>query len=126
MLAPLRRRIAFALLVVLALAQVNVAVAGCLTERGGSSMSSMVLTSSDMQAPCDGCQAPEHMSNACVLHCTSDPQLTRSFESSVVPGIERPFYRIARIEERSHAHWALDGPPVAPPPRRILLHSFLL
>jgi hypothetical protein len=125
MLAPLHRRIALLLLVVLALAQVNIALAGCLMERGGS-MSSMAPTSTDMQAPCDGCHSPEQMSTACVLHCTSDLQLTRSFESPILPRVERPFFRIARIEEQFHAPWALDGPPVAPPPRRILLHSFLL
>jgi hypothetical protein len=124
MLGPLRRRIAFAVLMVLALAQVDVALAGCLMERVAS-MSSVGQTSSDVQAPCDACHAPEQMSNACVFHCTSDLQLTRSFASPVLRGVERPFFRIARIEER-HAPWTLDGPPVAPPPRRILLHSFLL
>jgi hypothetical protein len=84
----------------------------------------------DMDTPCDGCASPQsavdQISNGCVLHCTADLQLTRSSESPVLSVIERPFFLISRIEDRSHARLALDGPPVGPPPRRILLHSFLI
>lgn len=114
----LRRRVALALLALLAFAQVNVALAGCFMDR--TSM-----------ATCEGCdpQVPDaldQVSNACVVHCTSDLQLTGPAQTALPAAIDVPLFLVARLEPRPPARSALDGPPVGPPPRRILLHSFLI
>src|SRR2546425_4000228 len=120
MSARLRRRIAFVVLTLLAFAQVNVALAGC-----------FMANSADMATPCDSCDAapavaPDQISNVCVVHCTSDLQLTAALTPLVLDAIEIPIFVVLRFESPPPPRLALDGPPVAAPPRRILLHSFLV
>src|ERR1041385_2430911 len=78
MSSRLKRRFALILLALLAFAQVNVALAGCFRDR--ASMMPASAANSDPGAQCDGCDVPvsklaDHISNACVVHCTSDLQL---------------------------------------------------
>jgi hypothetical protein len=124
-----KRRIALVLLALLAFAQINVALAGCFMDRG--SLAPATATSTDMDAPCDGCSMPpsgtaDQISNACIVHCTSDLQLTTAATPLVFNAIEVPIFVVPRFEAPPPARSALDGPPVAAPPRRILLHSFLI
>jgi hypothetical protein len=122
-----RRHIALVLLTLLAFAQINVALAGCLMERG--SMAQMAAVSGD--DPCVGCNppvsdTPDQISNLCVVHCTSDLQVTAQSEVVVLGAIDIPLFLLPRLELRPPARSVLGGPPVAAPPRRILLHSFLI
>ena len=114
----LRRRIALALFALFAFAQVNVALAGCLMDRA-------------TMAPCESCppQVPDalnQISNACAVHITSDLQLTGPAQTTLLTAIDAPLFLVPRLEPRPPTRTALDGPPVGPPPRRILLHSFLI
>ena len=124
----LRRRVALVLLALLAFAQVDVALAGCFMDRG--SLAPVAATSPDKDPACDGCSMPpsgaDQISNACIVHCTSDLQLTSTATPLVFNAIELPLFVLPRFEFPPPARSALDGPPVAAPPRRILLHSFLI
>jgi hypothetical protein len=128
--ARLKRRIALILLGLLAFAQVNVALAGCFMDR--ASMMPASAASSDMVAPCDGCNVPvsdssDQISNGCLVHCTSDLQLTGDTRAVVLLDVvDIPVLLVPRVESPPLPRKALDGPPVAAPPRRILLHSFLV
>ncbi|HEV8110814.1 MAG TPA: hypothetical protein VGP97_25145 [Burkholderiales bacterium] len=127
--ARLRRRIALVLLALLAFAQVNVALAGCFMDR--ASLASVTATTPDMDGTCDGCSMPpsgpaHQISNVCIVHCTSDLQLTTADIPLVFDAVEIPIFVVPPFESPPLAKSALDGPPVAAPPRRILLHSFLI
>jgi len=110
-----RRRIALLLLILLSFAQVNVALAGCFMDRAS------MANNAGMEQPCE-----DGSPNVCVLHCTSDLQLTGTTAGLVPDVIETAIFVVPRFEFPPPAKSALDGPPVAPPPRRILLHSFLI
>lgn len=119
------RRIAIALIALMAFAQASVALAGCPMERGALS------TMLHLGEPCGGCETefkpyfPE-FANRCVAHCTADLQnagpaialLRGPGEPSVlvVPAALGPSSRDS----------GLEAPPPGSPPRRILLHSFLI
>src|SRR5205809_5232716 len=106
MCARLRRRIAFVVFTLLAFAQVNVALAGC-----------FMANSADMAVPCDSCDAPpvtpDQISNVCVVHCTSDSQLTAPPTPVVLDVIDIPIFVVPRFASPPPPRLALDGPPVA-------------
>ena len=110
----LRRRIALLMIGLLAFAQGSVAFAACSMERG-TAMPAMAM------APDESC-AP----NLCVAHCTSDLQLAGAAASIVRGPADLPVLRIALPEIGPAPHTGLHVPPPGAPPRRILLHSFLI
>ena len=113
--------IALLMLAMLAFAQTAVALAVCSMERGEIAQ---------MAADC-GCKsaAPGSMglgTNACVAHCTSDLQQA-GFAIGLAPGAaDAPVLLVSLVEPPSSRHRGLDSPPPGAPPRRILLHSFLI
>jgi hypothetical protein len=129
MAARLRRRIALALFMLLAFAQANVALAGCFMDPG--SLAPVMAAAPDMDSSCDGCNmAPSitahQISNACVVHCTSDLQLAGTPAAVPLAAIDVLIFVVPRFEFPPPAKSTLDGVAIAAPPRRILLHSFLI
>jgi hypothetical protein len=126
--ARLKRRIALLLLAVLAFAQVNVAMASCATGGGMMAMSMSMAGASDK--PCDGCETPlntpqQQLSSVCATHCATGDQPAAVSAALGVQSIQQPVLVLPRLVPRSRPT-GLDAPPSGAPPRRILLHSFLI
>lgn len=122
----LKRRIALLLLAVLAFAQVNVALAGCAMD-SGTTTSAMAGTADD---PCKGCDTPPtnshvQVSSVCATHCATADQPTAVPAAVMLPTIQRTVLVLPRFVFDARPT-GLDGPPSGAPPRRILLHSFLI
>jgi hypothetical protein len=114
----LRRRIALLMIGLLAFAQGSVAFAACSMERG-TVAPAMAMASDE---PCAECGT----SNLCAAHCTADLQLAGVAVSIVRGPADLPVLRIARPAIGPAPHTGLHAPPPGAPPRRILLHSFLI
>jgi hypothetical protein len=122
----LKRRIALLLLAVLAFAQVNVALASCAMD-SGMMASAMAGTADD---PCKGCDTPlsqpnDQISSVCATHCATAVQPTAVPAAVTLPTIQRTV-RVLQHLVFDARPTGLDGPPSGAPPRRILLHSFLI
>ena len=122
----LKRRIALFLLAVLAFAQVNVALAACAMD-SGMMASAMAGTADD---PCKGCDTPlskpaDQISSVCATHCATTDQPTAVPATVPPPAIQRIVRVLPRLVFDARPT-GLDGPPSGSPPRRILLHSFLI
>lgn len=125
------RRLALALIALLAFAQASVALAACTMDRG--EMGPMMVQTGGNAAAGDECCAPDsvpsvdvQVSNHCFAHCTSDLQLT-GFPVVLVQARAATQVLLLPPPHRSF----LAGPvsEARPPPKitpRILLHSFLI
>jgi hypothetical protein len=113
------RRLALALIAVLAFAQASVALAACSMERG-----EMAQMSSGADC-CGGVEVKlSALPNDCVAHCTSDLQLSGLPVVLVQAPAATQLFMLPRVPDRIAAR---HEPPLrAAPPRRILLHSFLI
>jgi hypothetical protein len=125
MVRALKRRVALLLLGLFVFAQVNVALAACSMDSG---MLGQVMASTG-DGPCGDCgtTGSDHAalsSNLCVAHCTSDLQLAGAGVIIVAAAPTLPALVVRRPEVPLRT--GLDGPPSGAPPRRILLHSFLI
>jgi hypothetical protein len=116
------RRIALALIAVVAFAQANVALAACPMERGAMA-----------QAAADGgcCDTPQlepapQLTNGCVAHCTADLQLSAVPVALVRPPADVPVLFVPGAQPDLPTGAGLATPPLLAPPSRILLHSFLV
>jgi hypothetical protein len=123
----LMRRVALLMIGLLAFAQGSAASAACSMERG-TAAPAMAMAPDE---PCDDCGAATSAAaakypNLCVAHCTSDLQLSGAAASIVRGPADLPVLRIARCEIGPAPHTGLHTPPPGAPPRRILLHSFLI
>jgi hypothetical protein len=107
----------------LAFAQGSVAFAACSMERSMDA-SAMPMASDEPCADC-GAATPKY-SNLCVAHCTADLQLAAVAASIARAPADLPVLRVARPELGPAPHTGLHAPPSGAPPRRILLHSFLI
>ena len=122
----LKRRIALFLVALLALTQVNAAFAHC-AMGGGMTVMAMVGTNDN---PCDGCDTPldnprDQISSICATHCATGGQPATVAAAFSLPTVQRSVFVLPRlIVEASRT--GLDGQPSGAPPRRILLHSFLI
>jgi hypothetical protein len=122
--AWLKRRFALLLLAVLAFAQVNAAIASC--AMGGGMMS--MTGASD--TPCEGCDTPldnpqDRLTSVCATHCATVGEPAAVSAALSVPAIDQPVLLLPRVVPRPRPT-GLDAPPSGAPPRRILLHSFLI
>ena len=100
-------------------AQAAVALALCPMERG--SLAAMSGHSCESAAPAGALGA-----NGCVAHCTADLQQAGFFPgipSGASAGVVLP---APAMEPQSSRNRGLESPPPGAPPRRILLHSFLI
>ena len=81
--------------------------------------------------PCGGCETefkpyfPE-FANRCVAHCTADLQNAGSPAALVRSPGEPPLLVVLPAQNSTSFDSGLDAPPPGAPPRRILLHSFLI
>jgi hypothetical protein len=122
----LKRRIALLLLAMLAFAQANMAWASCAMDAG--MMASVMAGAGD--DPCKGCDTPpgdsrDQISSVCAAHCATGDQ------PAAVPAalmLSRTDVAVLTLPHRifEARPTGLDGPPCGAPPRRILLHSFLI
>lgn len=120
----LLRRIALLLIAALCLGQASLALAACSMERGG-----LAATWASADEPCGGCGLPAEgaaSANACVAHCTSDLQLTGVAPVLARSAADAPVLVLDHPALRLHLHHGLAAAPPGTPPRRILLHSFLI
>jgi hypothetical protein len=110
------------LIALLAFAHGSLALAACDMDRGSMAQA---MAMSDMP-DCDGVAGEDAVpGSACVSHCSSDLQL---------PGLQVPLVRepatvlvlVVQLRERNFDGALLAAPPHPAPPRRILLHSFLI
>lgn len=119
------RRIAFCLIALLGFAQASVVLAACTMDRGA--MAPML----GMTEGCNSCQpqadsdVPQN-ANRCVAHCTADLQLWSG--SVVVVACMHPgaVFLLPPLDRLASPRTGLDETPPGAPPRRILLHSFLI
>jgi hypothetical protein len=117
------RRTALMLIALFAFAQASVAVAGCLMDRGS-------MAASQEMAADNGCDCPPAdgggPSAVCVSHCTADLQLFGQYMAPVVHAAPQHGVLVVHGSDRRLAVAIPYVPPPATPPRRILLHSFLI
>ncbi len=119
------RRFALWLIAVLAFAQASVVLAACSMERG--SMAPML----EMMEGCASCE-PEggtdaaQSANRCVAHCTADLQLSGSLAALVRSPAHVPVLLLPPVNRLASPRTGLEQAPPGAPPRRILLHSFLI
>jgi hypothetical protein len=64
--------------------------------------------------------------NRCFAHCTADLQAVGEPVVLARSAADRPILLLPRTEVRISPHTGLDGAPPGAPPRRVLLHSFLI
>jgi len=122
-----RRRVALLTIGLLVFAQGSVAFAACSMERGAAAPA-MAMAPDEPCADCGAATsgaAPKYP-NLCAAHCTSDLQLASAAASIVRGPADPPVLRVARPELGPAPHTGLHAPPPGAPPRRILLHSFLI
>jgi hypothetical protein len=122
----LKRRIALLLVALAAFTQVNAAMASCAM---GGGMTAPAMTGMAGE-PCDGCDTPlnnprDQMASVCATHCATGAQLGAVTAAISVPTIQRTAFVLPRPVLRARAT-GLDAPPPGAPPRRVLLHSFLI
>lgn len=113
------RRLAFALIALLAFAQAGVALAGCFMDRG--EMANME-TLGDCCNPSPEFQPAPELKNDCLAHCTADLQLSGLPIGLVQAPADVPVLLVP--------HPTVPY-PAAPPlarliPPRVLLHSYLI
>jgi len=122
----LRRRVALLMIGLLAFAQGSTAFATCSMERG-TAAPAMAMAPDEACADCGAATSgASKYPNLCVAHCTSDLQLAGVAASIVRGPADLPVLRIARPEIGPAPRTGLHAPPPGAPPRRILLHSFLI
>jgi hypothetical protein len=119
------RRIALAVIAMLAFAQGSVALAACSMDRAAlAPMLEMADGCGDCAAQ-DKPDAPQN-ANRCVAHCTSDLQLSGSFAVLAVHPAEVVPLVLPRGEPNRVPRSVAELSPPGVVPVRILLHSFLI
>jgi hypothetical protein len=110
----------------LAFTRMNAALANCTMDQ--DAMTSAMAGRGDQ--PCEGCDTPvsdprHQISSACAAHCASAEQPTAVAAGLVISKIERVAFVLPHLVLDARPT-GLEGPPSGAPPRRILLHSFLI
>lgn len=122
----LNRWISLLLLAATAFAQASVSVANCPMERG--QLWQTIARSAE--PPCESGThvnkgAPRN-ANRCMAHSTADLQLAGVAVAIARIPADAPVLVLPLAELRSALQSRLDDPPTGAPPRRILLHCFLI
>lgn len=121
----LKRWIALCLLAALGFSHASLSLADCPIERGA-------LAQAVEPANEHGCCAvsvsgfQSLYGNRCVAHCTSDLQLSGLATALVRSPADIPVLVLETYDPRPTGSGGLEAPPPGAPPRRILLHSFLI
>ena len=129
MRAAFLRRVAIAMLAVLAFAQASLAFADCTHDRStlADGMASGMESSAN-PCPSDTCvsSAGPQYANRCMAHCTSDLQVSGT-DVVLFGGPVAVHYLVVppALPLRPASGLFRDGGPPQPP-QRILLHSFLI
>jgi hypothetical protein len=113
------RRLALALIAMLAFAQAGVALAGCLMDRGA--MADMA-TAGDCCSPALEFQPTPQLKNDCLAHCTADLQLS----GEAIALVQAPPTESVLLLPRPTVKYPAVSPPTPRIPSRILLHSYLV
>jgi hypothetical protein len=113
------RRLAFALIAMLAFAQAGIALAGCFMERG--EMANMA-TLGDCCNPTPEFQPAPELRNDCLAHCTADLQLS----GLPIALVQAPADVPVLLLPHPAAPYLAAPPPTPRIPPRILLHSYLI
>ena len=123
------RRTALAVLALLAFAHARVALAACAMDRAGLAQT-MTL---DPGTPCEGDAAADRGSahgapgaNGCVAHCTADLQAAGFPVILVRSAAGSPVLTVATAGVQRQIRSVPQVPPPGEPPRRVLLHSYLI
>jgi len=114
-------------LALLAFAQGSVAFSGCSMDRGTVGR----ITAVDNDKSAADCETPmtetsPQNANLCVLHCTWDLQVAGVAVALLRSPADLPILTVALPHAAPAPRTGLHAPPSGAPPRRILLHSFLI
>jgi hypothetical protein len=121
----LRLRTSILLIALLLFAQASVAAAACQMDRGA--LGPML----EMVDGCGGCDtefkpySPQY-ANRCVAHCTADLQLSGVAVALARSPADAPLLTVFPADRSYLGSAGLAEAPPGAPPRRILLHSFLI
>jgi hypothetical protein len=125
------RRLALALIAVLAFAQASVVLAACTMDRG--EMGPMMAHTSHSGAADEDCCAPAavhspeaQVANGCFMHCTADLQITGFPVVLAQVPTATPVRFLPQLERSYPGRALLEAPPPPTVTSRILLHSFLI
>lgn len=118
------RRIALALISLLAFAQASVALAACPMERGALAP---MLQAGEAWGDCDAEFKPyfPQFANRCVAHCTAELQ-NAGPAAALLRSPGEPPVLVVPAAHPPTLHGGLAAPPAGAPPVRIVLHSFLI
>ena len=116
------RRVAVMLIALLTFAHGSLALSACGMDRGSMAQAVAMPDMPDCNSAADDAPVPGAV---CASHCSSDLQF---------PGLQLPLVRdaatvpvlVVELRERHFDGALLTAPPHPAPPRRILLHSFLI
>jgi len=126
MAVRLKRRVALLTLALLAFAQASVAFSSCPMDRGTMGPA-MVADSDESGADCETLVTTTPSSaNLCALHCTWDLQVAGVAVALLRSPAGLPILTVALPRAEPAPRTGLHAPPSGAPPRRILLHSFLI
>ena len=120
----IRRWVAVLVLSALAFGQGSLAIAACAMERG-------MMGGAMAMAADEGCEEMARSSalesiNQCFAHCTADLQQVAEVGAMVPHAAAEPVLVVPMAAGPGAALKELVAPPPGAPPRRILLHSFLI
>jgi hypothetical protein len=118
------RRLALALIAMLAFAQASIALAACSVDRG--EMAQMVATGDDCCGTAELQAWEAQLTNDCVAHCTADLQLSRLPIALVHRASDSAVLLLPHRERGSPPTGQVEPLAARVIPPRILLHSFLI
>ena len=121
------RRVATLVLGVFAFIQTSIAFSGCAIDRGSTGWvvagGEQPVGDCDMPAPSP---KPKQSANLCSVHCASGLQAVGGPFVMVRSATDRPVLAVVGLEPVPAPRTGLFFAPPGAPPRRILLHSFLI
>ncbi|HEY3077747.1 MAG TPA: hypothetical protein VGJ74_21450 [Burkholderiales bacterium] len=126
--ARLIRKVALSLAALLLFAQASFVLSAC--QRDRASLAHMMMSPATEEG-CGDCETvvghnDALYANRCFAHCTADLQLAGLPIALVRSAADAPVLFVPRTVAHSPPDTGLDGAPPGAPPRRILLHSFLV
>lgn len=120
------RRLALALIALLAFAQASVVLAACSMERGEMARMATATTGDDCCGPGPEFQPAPQLTNDCLAHCTADLQLCGAPPALVRGPADAPVLLWPDTTRSPPLRAGSEAPPARTIPSRILLHSFLI